>query len=178
METIKFTKSAILAIAPDPQKRREYSDSVLPGLRLRVTPSGVKSFCVARYREGKFIRVTLGKFPDLTVDQAREMAARTLGEVATTRQNPNDQRQAAVTLADALAEYLKSRAQRIKQTTIDQFQRIATEGSITRRRGIVDPVGSVLDNGDEIISTPQGHTYLVTREGIVPGADFLTVTGA
>lgn len=39
-------------------------------------------------------------------------------------------------------------------------------------------VGSVLDNGDEIISTPQGHTYLVTREGIAPGADFLTVTGA
>lgn len=38
-------------------------------------------------------------------------------------------------------------------------------------------VGSVLDNGDEIISTPQGHSYLVTREGIDPGADFLTVTG-
>ncbi|WP_236307917.1 PAAR domain-containing protein [Enterobacter bugandensis] len=39
-------------------------------------------------------------------------------------------------------------------------------------------VGSVLDNGDEIISTPQGHTYLVTRNGIASGADFLTVTGA
>lgn len=34
-------------------------------------------------------------------------------------------------------------------------------------------VGSVLDNGDEIISTPQGHSYLVTREGIDPGDDFL-----
>ncbi|WP_225988646.1 hypothetical protein [Leclercia adecarboxylata] len=39
-------------------------------------------------------------------------------------------------------------------------------------------VGSVLSNGDEIISTPQGHAYLVTREGIAPGRDFLTVTGA
>lgn len=133
LETLKFTKATIQAITPDPAKRQEYADSVLPGLRLRVTPAGVKSFCVARYREGKFIRVTLGKFPDLTIDQAREMAARTLGEVATTRQNPNDQRQAernkSVTLADALEEYLKSRAQRIKQTTIDQYQGILTNFS-------------------------------------------------
>jgi|AGFS01.1.fsa_nt_gi hypothetical protein len=39
-------------------------------------------------------------------------------------------------------------------------------------------VGSVLSNGDEIISTPQGHAYLVTREGMATGADFLAVTGA
>lgn len=128
METLKFTKAAIAAIIPDPNKRLEFADSVLPGLRLRVTSSGAKSFCVARYRENKFIRVTLGKFPDLTVDQAREMAARTLGEVATTRQNPNERRREeknkSITLADALAEYIKSREQRIKQTTIDQYQGI------------------------------------------------------
>lgn len=133
METIKFTKAAILAITPDPVKRLEFADSVLPGLRIRVTPSGVRSFCVTRYREGKFIRVTLGKFPDLTIDQARELAAKTLGEVASTRQNPNDQRQAeknkSITLADALADYLKSRAQRIKQTTIDQYKSVLTNFS-------------------------------------------------
>ncbi|MBE4855629.1 hypothetical protein IM311_16320 [Enterobacter cloacae complex sp. P40RS] len=32
-------------------------------------------------------------------------------------------------------------------------------------------------DGDEIISIPQGHTYLVKRERITSGADFLTVTG-
>lgn len=133
METLKFTKAALLAIVPDPDTRREYADSVLPGLRLRVSPAGVKSFCVARYRENKFIRVTLGKFPDLTVDQARELAAQTIGEVAATRQNPNHKRQTdrnkSVTLADALAEYLQSRALRIKQTTIDQYQGILTNFS-------------------------------------------------
>jgi integrase len=133
LETFKFTKTAILAITPDPARRLEFADSVLPGLRLRVTPAGAKSFCVARYRESKFIRVTLGKFPDLSVDQAREMATRTLGEVATTRQNPNEQRQVdknkSVTLADALSEYIKSRAHRIKQTTIDQYEGILTNFS-------------------------------------------------
>lgn len=133
METLKFTKAALLSVSPDPHKRIEYADSVLPGLRLRVTPTGVKSFCVARYRDHKFIRVTLGKFPDLTVDQARELAAQIIGDVAATRQNPNHRRQAdrnkAVTLADALEEYLKSREQRIKQTTKEQYEGILTNFS-------------------------------------------------
>lgn len=134
MRTLRFTKLALLELeAPEPGKRVEYADSLVNGLRIRITSSGSKSFCVVRKRDGKFFRVTLGKFPDLTVDQAREMAARTLGEVATTRQNPNDQRQAeknkSVTLSDALAEYLKSRAQRIKQTTISQYEGILTNFS-------------------------------------------------
>lgn len=133
LETLKFTKSALLAITPDSVKRLEFADSVLPGLRLRVTPTGVKSFCVARYRGTKFIRVTLGKFPDLTIDQARELATRTLGEVAATRSNPNDRRREeknkSITLADALRDYLKSRAQRIKQTTINQYQGILSNFS-------------------------------------------------
>lgn len=88
---------------------------------------------VTRYREGKFIRVTLGKFPDLTVDQARDMASRILGEVATTRRNPNDQRREdknkSITLAEALAEYIKSRAGRIKPTTIEQYKGVLTNFS-------------------------------------------------
>jgi hypothetical protein len=39
-------------------------------------------------------------------------------------------------------------------------------------------VGSVLDNGDKIISTPQGSFYLVARQGIPMAEDFLAVTGA
>lgn len=59
---------------PDAGKRLEYADSVVNGLRLRVTSSGSKSFCVSRKRDGKFYRVTLGKFPDMTIEQARERA--------------------------------------------------------------------------------------------------------
>lgn len=134
MRTFRFTKAALLELeSPEQGKRAEYADSLINGLRVRVTANGSKSFCVVRKRDGKFFRVTLGKFPDLTVDLAREMAARTLGEVATTRSNPNDQRRddrnRLITLADALSEYIKSRAQRIKQTTIDQYEGILTNFS-------------------------------------------------
>ena len=39
-------------------------------------------------------------------------------------------------------------------------------------------VGSQLDNGDEIISTPQGSGFLVTQQGVPLPEDFLRVTGA
>ncbi|MBL5912177.1 tyrosine-type recombinase/integrase [Enterobacter asburiae] len=134
MRTIRFTKSALLDLEiPENGKRVEYSDSLVNGLRLRITSNGNKSFCVVRKRDGKFFRVTLGKFPDLTVDQARELAARTLGEVAISRNNPNDQRRdeknKSITLGDALAEYIKSRAHRIKKTTVDQYQGIISNFS-------------------------------------------------
>ncbi|EAY1317969.1 integrase family protein [Salmonella enterica] len=134
MITFRFTKSSINDLpTPEDGRRVEYADSLINGLRLRVTPRGNKSFCVVRKRDNKFFRVTLGKFPDLSVDQARDMAARTLGEVATTRNNPNDIRREDknkfITLGDALSEYTKSRSQRIKQTTIEQYERILTNFS-------------------------------------------------
>lgn len=125
LETIRFTKAALLAIEPNPLKRIEFADSLVNGLRLRVMPSGAKSFCVARYRDRKFIRVTLGKFPDLTVDQARAMASKTLGDVATTGKNPNDERRenamSQTLLSEALAAYMQNRGDRISETTKAQY---------------------------------------------------------
>ncbi|MFQ0831056.1 site-specific integrase [Serratia fonticola] len=133
MESIRFTKAALLAIAPDPIRRLEFADSVVQGLRLRVTPTGVKSFCVARYRDNKFIRVTLGKFPELTVDQAREMATDHLGQLVRTGKNPNDtrreERHKAVTLEDAFSQYIKSRGDRIKESTTKQYEGILSNFS-------------------------------------------------
>ncbi|MCK7440473.1 hypothetical protein L8P13_22810 [Enterobacter cloacae] len=54
----------------------------------------------------------------------------------------------------------------------DGVRAIIAEGKKLERK---HPVKA---NGDEIISIPQGHTYLVTREWIASGADFLTITGA
>lgn len=129
MKTFRFTKAAIGQLLPAPEgKREEYADSVVNGLRLRVTAAGAKSFCVTRKRDGKFFRVTLGKFPDLTVDQARDLASHAIGEVASTRKNPNEGRResarAVVTLSEAFDQYIKSRGDRLKATTAKQYKSI------------------------------------------------------
>ncbi|KLP39529.1 integrase family protein [Enterobacter ludwigii] len=129
MRTIRFTKAALLDLpTPEEGKRAEYADSVVNGLRLRMTSSGNKSFCVSRKRDGKFYRVTLGKFPDMTIEQARERAYSTLSEMATTRRNPNERRREekkrALTLSEAMNEYIKSRlvAERIKKSTSEKYE--------------------------------------------------------
>ncbi|WP_234262558.1 integrase family protein [Klebsiella aerogenes] len=129
MRTIRFTKAVLLGLpVPEAGKRVEYADSVVNGLRLRVTSNGSKSFCVSRKRDGKFYRITLGKFPDMTIEQAREQAYSALSEVATTRRNPNERRREekkrALTLSEALDEYIKSRlvAGRIKKSTSEKYE--------------------------------------------------------
>ncbi|MGP8847275.1 integrase arm-type DNA-binding domain-containing protein, partial [Enterobacter hormaechei] len=85
-------------------------------------------FCISRKRNGKFIRATLGRFPDLTVDNARAKALEMLGDVATTGRNPNVEKRvnekASVTLADALDTYIKNRGHRLKPTTEKQYRAI------------------------------------------------------
>ncbi|ELY4128796.1 integrase family protein [Cronobacter malonaticus] len=134
MITINFTKKAILELPPAPPgKQVEYADSGVSGLRVRVGPTGVKAFCIARYRSGKFIRATLGRFPDLTVEAARVKALELLGTVARDGKNPNvtrrEEQNRLITLADALAGYIASRAGRIKQATADQYNNTITNFS-------------------------------------------------
>lgn len=58
-----------------PQARRYLIfDGSLHGLALKVEPSGAKVWVVQKSQAGRSIRVTVGPFPDLTVDQARREA--------------------------------------------------------------------------------------------------------
>lgn len=129
MITFNFTKKAIQEL-PTPQKGKqvEYADTGISGLRLRVGASGIKSFCVVRHRGAKYYRVTLGRFPEMTIEIARTKALEMLGEVAATGRNPNDSRREderrAVTLAAAFREYKKSRGDRLKAATAKQYEGI------------------------------------------------------
>ncbi|MDE9545750.1 Arm DNA-binding domain-containing protein, partial [Xenorhabdus bovienii] len=82
-ETFKFTKAKLESLPPAERGQIEYGDTVVNGLRIRIGTSGVKSFCISRKRNGKFIRATLGRFPDLSIDNARAKGLEVLGEVAT-----------------------------------------------------------------------------------------------
>lgn len=128
VETFKFTKAKLESLPAAERGQVEYGDTVVNGLRVRVGISGVKSFCISRKRNGKFIRATLGRFPDLTIDNARAKALELLGDVATTGRNPNVERRisekASVTLAEALDTYIESRDARLSADTATQYRSI------------------------------------------------------
>lgn len=76
-----LTPRSIDQMKPDPKKRREVPDPALSGLYLVVQPSGTKSWAV-RYRHGsKPRKMTLGKWPVLSLADARLAASKALAEV-------------------------------------------------------------------------------------------------
>ncbi len=68
-----FTKADIDALPiPESGKRDTYQDTKSTGLQLRVSYTGVKTFSVfKRIKGGNPERITLGRYPSMTIDQAR-----------------------------------------------------------------------------------------------------------
>jgi len=80
---IAFSKERLLALPPpEVGKRATYHDTKIQGLQLRVSPSGVKTFSIyRRMKGGQPERVTLGRFPAMTVEQARKQATAVNAEI-------------------------------------------------------------------------------------------------
>ena len=77
-----FGKDKIEALpTPEPGKRVTYHDTKTAGLQLRVS-AATKTFCVfRRLKAGEPERITLGKFPSMTVEQARKQASAVISEI-------------------------------------------------------------------------------------------------
>ncbi|WP_370700565.1 tyrosine-type recombinase/integrase [Fibrella musci] len=77
-----------LPVAP---QRYSVSDTKMPMLKVAVYPSGIKTFLLYRKVKGAPERIKIGRFPDLTIEQARTEAQR-LTSLITLGQNPNKDR--------------------------------------------------------------------------------------
>ncbi|KZX81812.1 hypothetical protein A3715_18825, partial [Oleiphilus sp. HI0009] len=105
--------------------RTYYYDSALPGLVLSITKNGVKSYIAYRKVKGKPVRVTLGRHPDLTVEQARKKAQKAIAEMVD-GVNPihkaRAEQKSKLTLREVYADYLKYRGSKLKASTIAQYE--------------------------------------------------------
>jgi len=69
-----LTVLSVEKLRPDPARRVEVPDGLMPGLYLVIQPNGKKSWA-ARFRvAGKPKKLTLGTFPVLSLDDARQAA--------------------------------------------------------------------------------------------------------
>lgn len=116
---LNFTKTTIGAITPpEPGKRATYQDEKVPGLELRVTHTGVKSFCLYRKIEGRPERITLGRFPAMTPEIARQRAAELNSEIGSGK-NPAELKRnirAEMPLGELFEKYLEGHAKKHKRT--------------------------------------------------------------
>ncbi|EEF80043.1 tyrosine-type recombinase/integrase [Methylophaga thiooxydans] len=129
---MRITKSFVdKAIPPKPKPDQVstqdfYRDTAIPGFALRVTSGGAKSFIVEKRVNGRVKRITLGRYGNLTVEQARTEAMKILGKVATGGDPIAEKRERyarSVSLMEVYRDYLATRKD-LKDSTIHDYNRI------------------------------------------------------
>lgn len=106
--TFSFSKSKLLKIPLPEAGRVTYKDSEIKGLQLRVSYTGTKSFLIYKKLNGRPIRVTLGQFPSMTVEQARKNAQLEIAKMFNgidPNQAKKAKRNRGITLSQCLNDY-------------------------------------------------------------------------
>ena len=75
---MKLTDITVNALQPPEQGQKTYVDDALPGFGVRISSGGVKSFVVVHGRSRT--RTTIGRYPVVTLADARVAAKRVLAE--------------------------------------------------------------------------------------------------
>jgi integrase len=111
---LKFTKSSIEKLVPPARteagapRYETWFDTERPGLALRLSSDGRVSFFLATTQDGRSQRIRLGRFPRMTVDQARARAREVDAEIVATGRNPNRvrrERRQSISLGDLFERY-------------------------------------------------------------------------
>ncbi len=126
---LNFTKRQLDTLPlPESGKRIYFYDTKIAGLGISITASGTKTFIVYRKVNGKPERIMLGRYPTLSIEQARSKAAE-VNLLITKGDNPNDKRRALrneITLEQLFNEYIERYAKFHKKTwkaDKEQFER-------------------------------------------------------
>lgn len=128
--SLRLIKSVIDKLEPMPGKDQSFfRDETLKGFALRITSGGVKSFIVETRINGKVKRVTLGKYGNITAEEARKQAKSLLGSVAKGDDpiaEKKTQRVNAMPLKQVLSDYLKARKD-LKPRTLTDYHAVLHE---------------------------------------------------
>lgn len=109
MATVKLTKTAVDSATPQ-SKDYELRDTITPGFLLKVTPTGRKVFMIQyRTNAGERRKPVIGRFGEITVEQARSIAQDWLADVRRGK-DPSAEKSAArqaATMRDLCSRFLE-----------------------------------------------------------------------
>ncbi len=158
---LKITKRSVESVKPSSKIVYAY-DKELKNFGLRVMPSGVRSYFVQYWVNGRRRRVTLGQHGPMTAEQARQAALGVLGEVAT-GEDPAEIRaeaRAGITVAMLAERYLEEHAiPNKKPRSVEEDRRLLNNVILPKlgKRRVADVTRQ------EIIRLHQGHRKKPTQ---------------
>ena len=161
-QSVKITK-LVVDRAPIPATGQTmWRDSELKGFGLRVTAGGAKSFILEKRVNGRVRRMTLGRYPGITAEQARREAQKLLGQIITGH-DPKAEREAAqlrgVTLREAFADFLKARKNLKPRTAYDYGRLIAVSFPDWQGRALTTISKDEVGKRHQKLGTERGGAY-------------------
>jgi integrase len=144
-------------------------DGAQPGLSVRVSAGGVKSFCFTKFKNGRFTQITLGRAGALRLDDARKAAQRLHGEIAS-GVDVGAKRKAArtdpmirgLTMEEAFDRFMNAKQRRPNTVSDYGFQwRLHVPASIKRK-----PVSDVTAADIEDIKRKAGKQHRTANKTI------------
>lgn len=155
-----LTAASVQRIKPPKKGQLEIFDAGYPGLSLRVSYAGSRSFNFFYRHNGKLSRMVLGHFPSMSLAEARDAWRAAREEVANGR-NPSIKRDKAATDFEAVAREWLKRDQSKNRSYADVVRTVERElipawGSraITDmgRRDVLDLIDGIADRGKVIMA--------------------------
>jgi len=123
---VVLTDRLLKSLKPAPTGQRTvHWDAARPSFGVRITDRGVVSFFVMRRMPGRPqpVRVSLGRYPDIGLAQARVLATAAIGDLVAGIHPKARERQRRATTFAALAEAFLSRPAAAKQRTADEIRK-------------------------------------------------------
>jgi integrase len=162
--TVAFTTTWLSKLRPPASGREVYHDTTLPGLCLRVTPDGLGSYSIYKKFRGKPLRVTLGRADQLTLKQARDLAAVALGKIAAGI-NPNEEKREqeqqetrdSLTLGALWGYYLTSHAKPKKRSWKVDEQRYERHLKKWAGKPLAAVTGAAVESLHNEVGEKSGH---------------------
>jgi integrase len=168
MPTRKLTDLFVERAKPPARGRIEYFDAAFPGLALRITENGGKSWCAFYRFSGRLRRFTIGRYPPIKPAQARKEAAAALERVregfdpAEEKRARRDLRSPDADSFRAVAyDYLdRHLAQNSAASTYQEAKRDLEHDALPKwgkrpiasitRRDVIDLIDGIIGRGSEI----------------------------
>ncbi|PAU95399.1 hypothetical protein CK503_04170 [Aliifodinibius salipaludis] len=126
MQTKKLTHTYIKNIDP-PDRRIEIYDELIDNLAVRVTPTGYKTFIYRYGAKGK--RYTIGKFPNVGLAEARDIAKDLAADIAKGK-DPQEEKKTKrkkkdlPTFGELVEEFKKLHLPTLRESTRKEYERI------------------------------------------------------
>lgn len=159
---LNFTKAALLKAPPASKGSKDYYyDEKEKGLVLAVTPAGSKSFYLYKRVESRPERILLGRFPDMSIENARKAAMGTKGAIAAGK-NPQKERRAIrdeMTFGALFSEYLEKYSKVHKRSWAydEREPRCFLPAIISRDGAVFEGKRFRTDNATSFCCAPRPH---------------------